>query len=50
MSKITKMFGKYKVTRRENGTIIKWEKLKIPEIPLTDEKFQELPLTKRRMK
>ena len=32
--KKTTMFGKYEVTRRPNGTFIKWEKLNIPEIPM----------------
>lgn len=41
-TKKTKVFGRT-VIRNPDGTFKKWMK-NMPEIPLTDEKFQELPL------
>ncbi len=37
MKKKTTMFGKYIVTRRPDGTIIKWSKLNLPKLPLVKE-------------
>jgi len=40
-SPIEKVFGKYRVTRRPDGTFIKWEKLNIPESPLIKDKVKQ---------